>query len=469
MSEGGLGPAASACLFPGFEGEAVPDWLKGLLSQGLGGVVLFARNIRDPEQAAALTAALRAERGEVLVATDEEGGDVTRLEAARGSSFPGNFALGVVDDTALTSRVAAAIGGELAAAGIDLDLAPVADVAVDPAAAIVGVRSFGSDPELVSRHVAAFVDGLQSVGVAACAKHFPGHGESTADSHLELPVADADLGTLRSRALPPFAAAVAAGVRAVMTAHVLFPALDAEPATLSARWIGLLRSELGFDAVVMTDALEMQGAGGPAGIGESAVRALAAGADALCLGADLSPEQVLAAHDAIVEAVRAGRLAEDRVFEAAGRVAELAAWASPRPFADREAGAEAARRALRVEGDPAVGSDPLVVELWPDPTIAAGPARHGLGEILGARTIRVGESEPLPPLEGETVVVVRDAHRHAWQRELVPGGVVIVETGVPVWHPPAARAYVATHGDARANLEAAAERLRGAAARRTSK
>ena len=469
MSEGGLGPAAAACLFPGFEGEAVPDWLKGLLSQGLGGVVLFARNIRDPEQAAALTAALCAERGEVLVATDEEGGDVTRLEAARGSSFPGNLALGVVDDPALTSRVAAAIGGELAAAGIDLDLAPVADVAVDPAAAIVGVRSFGSDPQLVARHVAAFVEGLQSVGVAACAKHFPGHGESTADSHLELPVADADLETLRSRALPPFAAAVAGGVRAVMTAHVRFPALDAEPATLSARSIGLLRSELGFNGVVMTDALEMQGAGGPEGIGESAVRALAAGADALCLGADLSPEQVLAAHEAIVEAVRAGRLLEDRVYEAAGRVAELAAWASPRPFADREAGAEAARRALRVEGDPAVGSDPLVVELWPDPTIAAGPALHGLGEILGARTTRVREGEPLPPGEGETVVVVRDAHRHPWQRELVPAGAIVVETGVPVWRPPAAPAHVATPGAGRANLEAAAERLRGAAAPRTSK
>ena len=105
MSEGGLAPAAAACLFPGFDGEAVPDWLKGLLSQGLGGVVLFARNIQDSEQLTALTAALRAERGEVLVATDEEGGDVTRLEAARGSSFPGNLALGAVDDVALTRRV----------------------------------------------------------------------------------------------------------------------------------------------------------------------------------------------------------------------------------------------------------------------------------------------------------------------------------------------------------------------------
>jgi beta-N-acetylhexosaminidase len=460
MSAGGLGPAAAACLFPGFEGVAPPDWVQRLVAQGLGGVVLFARNVGEPEELQALTASLRAERPDLLVAIDEEGGDVTRLEAAGGSSFPGNLALGVVDDAALTRRVAAAIGGELAAVGVDLDLAPVADVAVDPAAAIVGVRSFGSDPQLVARHVAAFVEGLQSVGVAACAKHFPGHGESAADSHLELPVADTDLETLHARALPPFAAAVEAGVRVVMTAHVRFTALGDEPATLSPRAIGLLRSELGFGGVVMTDALEMQGAGGPAGLEESAVRALAAGADALCLGADLSAEQVRGVHEAIVEAVRAGRLAEERLQEAATRVAALAAWTSPKASTDRGAGFEAARRALRVEGDPSLDGDPLVVELWPEATIAAGPARHGLGEILGARTVRVREGEPLPPVEGSLVFVVRDAHRHPWQRELVPPGSVVVETGAPVWRPPAARAYVATYGAGRANLTAAADLLR---------
>jgi beta-N-acetylhexosaminidase len=461
MSVGGLAPAAAACLFPGFEGEAVPEWLRAMLERGLGGVVLFARNIRDPEQAAALTAALRAERGELIVATDEEGGDVTRLEAARGSSFPGNLALGAVDDTTLTRRVAAAIGGELAAAGVDLDLAPVADVVVDPAAAIVGVRSFGTDARLVARHVAAFVDGLQSVGVAACAKHFPGHGESAADSHLELPVAEADFETLRVRALPPFVAAVEAGVHAVMTAHIRFTALGEEPATLSPRAIELLRSELGFEGVVMTDALEMKGAGGPAGIEESAVRALAAGADALCLGADLSPEQVERLHAAIVEAARTGRLAEERLHEAAGRVATLAEWTSPQPERDREVGAEAARRALRVEGDPSLDGEPLVVELWPEPTIAAGPARHGIGKILGARTMRLREGDSLPPLDhpGRVVFVVRDAHRHAWQRELVSPGAVVVETGFAEWRPPGARACIATYGAGRVNFEAAAELL----------
>jgi beta-N-acetylhexosaminidase len=244
-----------------------------------------------------------------------------------------------------------------------------------------------------------------------------------------------------------------------MTAHIRVVAVGKEPATVSPLLLGSLR-KLGFDGVVMTDALEMQGAGGPAGVEQAAVRALAAGADALCLGADLTPEQVERVPGAIVEAVRTERLAEERVHEAARRVRELAAWTSPRPSSDRAAGTEAARRALRVEGDPSAGAEPLVIELWPDATIAAGPAQHGLGEILGARTIRLREGDELPPLEGSEVFVVRDAHRHPWQRELVPSGAVVVETGLPEWRPPDARGYLATYGAGRANLEAAEEVLR---------
>jgi beta-N-acetylhexosaminidase len=461
MSEGGLEPAAAACLLPGFDGTEVPDWLRRQLASGLGGVVLFAFNIRDPEQLAALRASLRAERPDLLVGVDEEGGDVTRLEAASGSSFPGNLALGAVDDTELTRRVAAAIGGELAAAGVNLNLAPVADVASDSASGIVGVRSFGSDTELVSRHVAAYVEGLQSTGVAACAKHFPGHGEVAGDSHLELPTAPTDRETLFARALPPFRAAIEAGVRSVMTAHIRFPALDDEPATISSVLLGLLRSDLGFDGAVITDALEMRAISGTVGLEEGAVRALAAGADGLCLGAERTPEEVEAIHAAIVAAVQDGRLPEDRLREAEGRMASLAQWASaPRPGRDREAGAEAARRALRVEGDTTLGGDPLVVELWPEASIAAGEARHGLGELLGAETVRLREGDPPPRTDGRPLVLVlRDAHRHAWQRELVPGDAVVVETGVPVWRPPESRAYVASFGAGRANLEAVAEVL----------
>ena len=435
MSTGGLEPAAAACLFPPL----------GALVDGAGGVVLFARDIRSPEQLAELTASLPG----LLIAVDEEGGDVTRLEAATGSSFPGNLALGAVNDEALTRRVGAAIGGELAAAGVNFDLAPVADVIVDPANPIVGVRSFGSDPALVSRHVAAFVEGLQSVGVAACAKHFPGHGESLADSHLELPSVETDRETLFARALPPFAAAVEVGVRGVMTAHIRFAALDDRAATVSAEVIGLLRSELGFEGLVITDALEMRAISGTVGLEEGAVRTLAAGADALCLGADVTREQVQAVQAAIVHGVP-----EERLREAAARVAETGAWASsPRPHHDLEAGAEAARRALRVEGDVSLNGEPLVVELRPEATIAAGEARHGLGGTL------VREGEQLPPLDdlSRVVIVVRDAHRHAWQRDLVPARTLVVETGVPEWRPPDARGWIATYGAGRVNLEAAAE------------
>jgi beta-N-acetylhexosaminidase len=461
MSPGGLEPAAAACLFPGFDGHAVPDWLRRWLADGLGGVVLFARNVRDPEQAAGLCAELRAEQPNLLVAIDEEGGDVTRLEAATGSSFPGNLALGAVDDVALTRRVGAGIGGELAAAGIDLDLAPVADVVVDSANPIVGVRSFGSDPLLVARHVAAFVEGVQSRGVAACAKHFPGHGETSADSHLELPVADADRVTLLARALPPFQAAVEAGVRAVMTAHIRFPALGGDPATLSPEVIGLLRDELGFGGLVITDALEMRAISGTVGLEEGAVRALAAGADALCLGADRTPDEVERVHRAVVEAAHSGRLPDDRLHEAAARVAGTAAWANPKPHRDRKAGTEAARRALRVEGDPRIGPGALVLECRPDATIAAGESEHGLAELFPeAEVVPLREGDPLPdPAGRRIVVVVRDAHRHAWQRDLFRPGAVVAETGFPAWRPDGAAAYVVTHGAGRANLEALAERL----------
>jgi beta-N-acetylhexosaminidase len=462
MRPGGLEPAATACLFPGFDGVTAPQWLRRLLVEGLDGVVLFAHNLHDPEQIAALTSSLRAERPELLIATDEEGGDVTRLEAGRGSSFPGNLALGAVDDVELTRRVAAAIGGELAEAGLNMNLAPVADVVVSPANPIVGVRSFGSDPALVARHVAAFVEGTQNVGVAACAKHFPGHGETLGDSHLELPVARADQEALFERALPPFRAAVEAGVRAMMTAHIRVPALDDAPATLSRTVVDLLRDELEFRGLVITDALEMRAISGTVGLEEGAVRALEAGADGLCLGAERTPQEVDGVRRAIVDAVVAGRLSEERLHEAGSRVAETAAWTHPTTGRDRDAGAETARRALRIEGDPSLRPGALVVELWPEATIAAGESGHGLAELLPTVEVvrlRAGEAPQTLDPERQLVLVVRDAHRHEWQRALFRPGAIVIETGYPAWRPEGAAAYVATHGSARASLEALVERL----------
>jgi beta-N-acetylhexosaminidase len=476
LSTGELERLAASCLLPGFAGLEPPDWLTRRLADGLGGVVLFARNVGDAEQVAALTTALRAERPEVLVAIDEEGGDVTRLEADRGSSYPGNLALGVVDDVALTGRVAAAIGADLGTVGVNLDFAPVADVASNPDNPVIGVRSFGAEPGLVARHVAAFVAGLQGAGVAACAKHFPGHGATAEDSHLELPVLAKDRDGLRAEELVPFRAAIEAGVRSIMTAHIRVPALGDAPATLSREILtGLLRDELAFGGMVVTDALEMGAISGTIGVEEGAVRALAAGADSLCLGHDLGDDAVGRIVGAVAEAVRGGRLAEERLSEAAERVAGVGRWAATAEgvSADGAVGAEAARRALVCEGDVELARPPLVVELRPDANIAAGPARHGLADVVRARrpssdaVLLESPGRIRVPPERQLVVVVRDGHRHPWQREVVEAllseaeDAVVVETGIPAWRPRGAAGYVVTHGSGRVNLEAAAELMLG--------
>ena len=468
MSE--LDRQAAACLLPSFPGHVVPEWVVRWLERGLGGITLFAYNVRDPTQLGELTAALRAERPELLITIDEEGGDVTRLEAERGSSYPGNFALGAVDDVALTEEVASAIAGELARAGVNLNLAPVADTNTNPNNPVIGVRSFGSDPELVARHVAAFVAGTQRQGVAACAKHFPGHGDTAADSHRELPVAGGDLAS----ALLPFRAAVDAGVQAVMTGHLLVPELDDTPATISRPILsGLLRVELGFGGLIVTDALEMRGISGTIGVPEAAVLALAAGADALCLGHDLHEEAVEQVHAAIVGAVRSGRLAEERVAEAAGRVAAVCRWASPTDAGagNGSVGREAARRALVKSGGVAVAAPILVLELVPEANIAAGEAQHGLGDLLpDAVTLRLREApRDLAALIAQhdrrrLVLVVRDAARHPWQQATVADvatlrpDAIVVETGVPGRLPDGV-ASIVTGGAGRANLAAAAEIL----------
>ncbi|WP_193776577.1 glycoside hydrolase family 3 protein, partial [Streptomyces sp. E2N166] len=258
-SGGELRRLALSVLQPGFVGTEAPDWVLRAIGDGLGSVVLFSRNIVSVEQVARLTARLRAENPQLIVAIDEEAGDVTRIESATGSTRPGNFALGTVDDTELTEAVAADLGRQLRSAGVSLDYAPSADVNSNPDNPIIGVRSFGADPDVVSRHTAAWIRGLQSSGVAACAKHFPGHGDVAVDSHHALPAYGAGRDEIAAQALPPFRAAVAAGVRAVMSGHLLVPAYDPDlPATLSRRVLqGLLRDELGFDGLIVSDAIEM--------------------------------------------------------------------------------------------------------------------------------------------------------------------------------------------------------------------
>ncbi len=471
---------ASACLLPGFEGSEPPDWLLRALDGGLGGVVLFSRNVVDRQQLARLTASLRAARPGVLVCVDEEGGDVTRLDAGWGSAYPGNLALGVVDDPELTRAVASSLGAELGATGINLDLAPVADVNTNPDNPVIGVRSFGADPALVARHVVSFVEGLQHAGVAACAKHFPGHGDTSVDSHVALPVVEKTLAELREVELVPFRAAVQAGVQAVMTAHVVVPAISPLPATVSREHLtGLLREELGFRGLAVTDALEMRAVDATVGRDEAAVLALAAGADAVCLGHDAGERELDAARAVLVAAVRDGRLAEERLAEAAARVVAAAAWASSAGGAGaavrRDVGLEAARRAIRVEGTPLLDGPLLVIECTAERLLAADPTACSLGDLLREREpatlVRAaGSSDDAGRLlaggDGRRpVLVLRDAHRHAWQRPLAEAvlrrrpDTVVVDVGLPAWRPPAAAGYVAAYGCGLANLLAVAERV----------
>jgi beta-N-acetylhexosaminidase len=470
---------AAACLLASFPGPEPPDWLRRWLARGLGGVVLFADNVRNAGQVAALTGALHAERPELVIAIDEEGGDVTRLEAATGSSYPGNLALGFVDDVELTRTVAGAIADQLGDAGVTLNLAPVADVNSNPRNPVIGVRSFGSEPQLVARHVAAFVAGTQERGVSACAKHFPGHGDTATDSHLDLPFVDATREELLAGPLLPFQAAVDAGGRAVMTAHIVVRGLGESPATLSRPIVTeLLRGELGFEGTVISDALEMRAVSASVGFEEGAVRALTAGVDGLCLGHHVDGGLVERVQGAVVAAVRSGRLQPARLAAAGEAVTRLSRSSAPtsngRP--DRTVGAVAARRALLVRGDVAVDGAPLVVELEPEPMVAAGPAMHGLGNAIRDRrpesaVVSVSDAatdagEVARSAEGRPLVLVlRDAARHSWQQSVASGVIalrpdaVVVETGLPGWIPEHVTASIETHGAGRVSLEAAADLL----------
>ena len=320
-----VSPDPAAVLLPGFAGTTLPDWLAARLRAGLAGVCLFGQNIASLHQLRALTTAIREANPQAVIAIDEEGGDVTRLHTGLGSPYPGNAILGRIDDEVYTASIATTVGWELRRAGCTLDFAPDVDINSNPDNPVIGARSFGTDAGIVARHSAAWVRGLQSTGVGGSAKHFPGHGDTALDSHRALPVIDRSLDQLRERELVPFVAAIAAGVRTIMTSHIMVPQLDPVfPATFSATVLqGILRGQLGFDGVIVTDALDMVGASGEIGIPEAAVRAVGAGCDLLCIGTDNSDAELAAIERALVEAMDDGRLDPQRLSEAASRVARL--------------------------------------------------------------------------------------------------------------------------------------------------
>ncbi|GAA2598434.1 glycoside hydrolase family 3 protein [Dactylosporangium fulvum] len=474
----GLRRLALGTLLSAFRGEQAPRWAVDLLAEGLAGHVLFGFNIVERGQLATLSASLHAARDGVLIGIDEEGGDVTRLAHHSGSPYPGNAALGVLGDPAITRRVYRTIGAELDELGLNLNLAPTVDVNTADDNPIIGTRSFGADPQAVAAHTAAAVLGLQSAGVAACAKHFPGHGATLADSHLELPTVDIDLSVLRGRELPPFVAAIEAGTKSIMTAHIRVPSLTGDaPATFSrAVLVDLLRGDLGFDGVVVTDALEMLGAARHAGsVPAGAVLALSAGADLLCIGADVDEALTLACVDEIVAAVHDGRLPVARLEEAVARVTALAEWTRQGDRTDREepgVGYPAALGAVRIEGKLDAGTPPLIVQLESESSIAAGRVPWGLGpHVNSAEQVRVvadqTDAAQLRARAGTRPIVVvgRNVHRLPGARALVEGlaethTVTVVEMGWPSsWRPTKAQAFITTWGASHANGRAAAQTL----------
>lgn len=301
------------------------------------GITLFrTRNIDHPAQVWELTRQLQAAAQQLglpplLIAADQEGGQL--MAVGQGTNLPGNMALGAAGSEALAYRAGEVLGLELAAMGINVNYAPSVDVNVNPLNPVVGIRSFGEDPDAVARLGAALAAGVQSQHVAATAKHFPGHGDVTGDSHYGLPAVAHDLQRLRQVELPPFRASIDAGVKLVMTAHVALPALDGEnapPATLSTRVMtGLLRGELGFDGVIITDAMDMLAIRQGEFLGEDALRAVQAGADLLLLTASVENHRVV--HRALMQAAQNQTLSREILAASAGRVSALKSWLTGAP------------------------------------------------------------------------------------------------------------------------------------------
>ncbi len=492
----------------GFPGPAPDDATLAAIRDGsLGNIILFARNCPSPADVAALTTLLQDNaRVPLLIAADQEGGTVTRL-GPPATVMPSAMARGAADDVALAARAAAVMAAEMRAVGINVNLAPAADVNSNPLNPVIGARSFGEDPYRVADFVSATVRGLQGYNVAACAKHFPGHGDTAVDSHYGLPRIERSLDDLERIDLVPFRAAIAAGVKLVMTSHILLPALDPDrPATLSrAILTDLLRGQMGFDGVVITDSMEMAGVMQGRATPKACVEAFAAGADIVCPSHNRADQAD--AHALIMSAVRSGAIPIERLDEAVDRILRLKAWLANAPTAlDAGLASVGSPSHLAVAAEVAARSITLVRDSagWvPLPDGIVGVMEFGQTRLTPAEDrVRGGSalaggiahfrmvhplSLPLSPNEKDVeaalglarrddVVVLgtRAAHLYPTQAALVrevlalerPTVVVALSAPYDLLAFPDAPAYIAAYGDAPPTLAAAAEVLVGAATAR---
>lgn len=306
----------------GFDGHSVPPELRSLSREfDLGGVIYFARNIEEPGQVRELSidCAALAHEWPLWISVDQEGGRVARLKRPF-TEWPPMITLGRCGDDAMTVRFAKALAAELRAVGINLDYTPVLDVHTNPKNPVIGDRAYSAKADDAARLGALMIETLQAAGIAACGKHFPGHGDTSTDSHFELPIVDQSPERLKAVELVPFRAAVKAGVDCIMTAHVLVPALDeTRPATLSPVIIdGLLKREMGYGGIVISDDLGMKAISESTGLGEAMVQSLLAGCDAVLLCNQPADEQAMAL-EFVVKAVESGRVPLKRIEDALER------------------------------------------------------------------------------------------------------------------------------------------------------
>lgn len=417
---------AGQVLMVGFAGKDPEGAREAVSDLKVGGIIYFARNTGSVSETAEVSAALQRMASDssgipLLISVDQEGGVVSRLTEGM-PLMPGPMSLGAVGDPELAFEVSRAIGTQIRAAGINMDLAPDLDVNDNPNNPVIGVRSFGSDPSLVENLGVAAVRGFMAAGVAPVGKHFPGHGNTSVDSHLDLPVLPHSMERLSDVELRPFKGAIRAGIPAIMTAHIVFKAIDpGSPATLSEPVLeGLLRRGLEFQGVIMTDCLEMNAISKAPGTARGAVLALKAGADMLLISHTLECQQQ-AYHD-IIEAVKSGQVPVSRLDDAVRRVLALKkALRIPNPLSPEDAdsedlrhlSAEAHRRSITLVKDEA-GSMPVRGRVAVVSRFPVGPLAEALSGEEGIRAVElVGTTVPPEELRAANAVIL--VTQNAWK------------------------------------------------------
>ncbi len=399
--------AVLGVLSPGFGGTVLPTYIKRYLENGLGGLTLFSSNTPDLETTAKLVSEIRSINPDCVISIDEESGDVTRIWAKSGSPFPSPYILGKIDDVELTEVVYKQLGAHLALADIDVTFGPVLDLVISEDNPIVGVRSFGSNHRDVSKHGDAAVRGLAKAGIASSPKHFPGHGKTSADSHHDLPTILVSLAEMLMEDIAPFASAIEAGAQAIMVGHLVVPEVDSEAASLSRIWCEeIIRNQLAFDGVIVTDALDMGALGGLDAIHESALKAIRAGANLLCLSGISDQSKILAnildySEQHLTSADLAKIHFSKEKLKTLRRNRDLEIGIERLPIQSLENGFEFSGN-LKIKG----GSI-AVLSLEASPTIASGHIAWGLEASLQALGFEAGEFD----VAQNKIVQFRDAWR----------------------------------------------------------